>query len=71
VTPITAPPAGTWWIGAKRVLLSGARAFGQFPGQLDPPRTPQEGAMGDLSPGTPPSAGPPEHRLDSWKEIRL
>ncbi|HEX7681450.1 MAG TPA: hypothetical protein VF713_25215, partial [Thermoanaerobaculia bacterium] len=26
-------------------------------------------AMGEPSPGTPPSAGPPEDRLDSWKEI--
>ncbi|HEY2546885.1 MAG TPA: hypothetical protein VGI46_12530 [Candidatus Acidoferrum sp.] len=25
--------------------------------------------MGDTSPGTPPSASPPEDRLDSWKEI--
>src|SRR6266478_6893790 len=34
-----------------------------------PPRTNQESAMGDLSPGTPPSSTPPEDRLDSWKEI--
>src|SRR3981081_3237371 len=29
----------------------------------------QEGAMGDLSRGTPPSKRPAEDRLDSWKEI--
>src|SRR5256885_15417584 len=33
------------------------------------PRTNQETAMGDLSPGTSPSSTPPEDRLDSWKEI--
>src|SRR6266478_9189753 len=36
-----------------------------------PPRTNQESAMGDLSPGTPPSSTPPEDRLDSWKEIAV
>src|SRR4029077_15613791 len=29
----------------------------------------QESAMGESSPGTPPSGSPPEDRLDSWKEI--
>src|SRR5207344_285371 len=29
----------------------------------------QESAMGERFPGVPPSARPPEDRLDSWKEI--
>src|SRR4029077_3701564 len=44
------------------VLGSGQRGSGQ-------PRTNQESAMGEASPGTPPSLRPPEDRLDSWKEI--
>src|SRR5579859_1212377 len=33
------------------------------------PRSNQESAMGETTPGTPPSVNPPEDRLDSWKEI--
>jgi Tol biopolymer transport system component len=35
----------------------------------DEPRNNQEGAMGEPFPEAPPSAGPTEDRLDSWKEI--
>jgi Tol biopolymer transport system component len=42
--------------------------YNRFTGSRQP-RTNQEGAMGEPSPGTPPSVRPPEDRLDSWKEI--
>ena len=40
----------------------------QFLG-LATPFNNQQSAMGESSPGTPPSVRPPEDRLDSWKEI--
>jgi Tol biopolymer transport system component len=39
------------------------------PGCSPQPQTDQESAMGEASPGTPPSVIPREDRLDSWKEI--
>jgi len=39
------------------------------PGCPQQPRTNQENAMGESTPGTLPSARSPEDRLDSWKEI--